>query len=64
MNIRENIKDVAKLSENYQEFWTNVRARLKGSIDLVRPETINSLWAMELQRRNQGLSTINRLSDT
>ena len=62
MTIREHIIDVAKLSKDYSNFWQNLKTRLGSGIDLIRPETADSLWAKELQKRNLSLSSINRLS--
>ena len=56
MTIRENIIDVAKLSKDYKSFWSNLKTRLGSGIDLMRPETADSLWAKELQKRNLGIT--------
>ena len=61
MTIRESIIDVASISKNYKVFIDNVRTRLGSAIDLVRSETIDSLWAKELQKRNEGIA-INKYS--
>ena len=54
MTIKDSIKDVASISKNYKEFMRTIRVRLGSSINLVRAEIIDSLWAKELQKRNQG----------
>lgn len=56
MTIREHIIDVAKLSKDHKSFMDNLQKRLKSGIDLASSETIESLWAKELQKRNLGLS--------